>query len=95
MRRSRASICGGHDGDISRVSSLSPGGVFIDADDPASVAQTLEVQFRPPNGWVLGKAVVRLSVGARAFTELPEVQRAALSDPMQTLLGTRRNGSDG
>jgi hypothetical protein len=81
--------------DISRVSSLSVEGMFIDADDPAPVGQILQVQFELPNGPVLGKAVVRHSVKGKGmgieFTELPETQRAALSDLMQRLLGSRRN----
>jgi hypothetical protein len=81
--------------DISRVSSLSAGGMFIDADDPAPVGETLEVQFDLPSGPVLAKAVVRRSIRGKGmgveFTELPEAQCAALCDLMQTLLGSRRN----
>lgn len=80
--------------DISRVSSLSTGGLFIDADDPAPEGQTLQVQFELPSGPVLGKAVVRRSIRGKGmgveFTELPETQRSALSDLMQRLL-SRRN----
>lgn len=81
--------------DISRVSSLSAGGMFIDADDPAPVGQMLQVQFDLPSGPVLGKAVVRRSIRGKGmgieFIELPEDQRAALNDLMQKLLGQRRN----
>jgi hypothetical protein len=81
--------------DISRVSSLSAGGMFIEADDPAPVGQALQVQFDLPNGPVLGKAVVRRSTRGKGmgveFTELSEEQRTALSDLMQRLLGGQRD----
>ena len=79
--------------DISRVSSLSVSGLFIDADDPAPEGQTLQVQFELPSGPVLGKAVVRRSIRGKGmgieFVELPEAQRAALNDLMRRLLGRR------
>jgi len=81
--------------DVSRVSSLSTSGLFIDADDPAPEGQMIQVHFELPSGPVLGKAVVRRSIRGKGmgveFTELPEVQRAALADLMLRLLGRRRN----
>lgn len=81
--------------DISRVSSMSLGGLFIDAEDPAPAGQTLRVQFDIPSGPVVAKAVVRRSVKGKGmgveFTELPEAQRQALNHLLQQLLGNRRN----
>ena len=36
--------------DISRVASLSLGGLFIEATDPAPIGETLQVQFDIPGG---------------------------------------------
>src|SRR5487761_225681 len=48
--------------DISRVSSLSLGGLFIEAEDPAPAGETLQVQFDIPGGAVRGAVVVRRSI---------------------------------
>lgn len=77
--------------DISRVSSLSLGGLFIEAEDPAPEGQILQVQFDIPSGPVLGKAVVRRSIKGQGmgveFTELPASSRAGLSKLLEKLLG--------
>jgi hypothetical protein len=82
---------GPHRRDISRVSSLSVGGLFIDADDPAPAGQILQVQFDLPSGPVLGKAVVRRSIKGKGmgveFTELPATSRAGLGQLLEKLLG--------
>jgi|SRR5690242_2542985 PilZ domain-containing protein len=77
--------------DISRVSSLSLGGLFIEAADPAPAGDTLQVQFDLPSGPVRGQAVVRRSVAGQGmgieFQELPENSRARLDELLQKLLG--------
>lgn len=81
--------------DISRVSSLSLGGLFIEASEPAPAGDTLQVQFDIPSGAVRGQAVVRRSITGKGmgveFTELPEASRAGLSELLQKLLGEPRN----
>ena len=86
---------GPHRRDISRVSSLSVGGLFIEAEDPAPSGQILQVQFDIPSGPVLGKAVVRRSIKGKGmgveFTELPTSSRAGLSRLLEKLLGNTSN----
>jgi PilZ domain-containing protein len=81
--------------DISRVSSLSLGGLFIEAEDPAPAGQILQVQFDIPCGPVLGKAVVRRSIKGKGmgveFTELPAGSRAGINELLRKLLGDVRN----
>jgi len=77
--------------DISRVSSLSLGGLFIEAANPAPAGDTLQVQFDIPSGAVRGQAVVRRSIEGKGmgveFTELPAGSRDGLSQLLQKLLG--------
>jgi hypothetical protein len=77
--------------DISRVSSLSLGGLFIEAANPAPAGDTLQVQFDIPSGAVRGQAVVRRSIKGKGmgveFTELPAGSRDGLSELLQKLLG--------
>ena len=77
--------------DISRVSSLSLGGLFIESSSPAPAGETLQVQFDIPSGAVRGQAVVRRSIKGKGmgceFTELPAGSRAGLSELLQKLLG--------
>jgi hypothetical protein len=84
-----------HHQDISRVSSLSLGGLFIEAADPAPAGDTLQVQFDIPTGAVRGQAVVRRSIKGKGmgveFTELPAGSRAGLNELLQKLLGDTRN----
>jgi hypothetical protein len=84
-----------HQHDISRISSLSLGGLFIEAANPAPAGETLQVQFDIPGGAVLGQAVVRRSIEGKGmgveFTELPAGSRAGLNELMQKLLGDVRN----
>ncbi|PYU23880.1 MAG: hypothetical protein DMG32_15300 [Acidobacteria bacterium] len=86
---------GTHQNDISRVSSLSLGGLFIEAADPAPAGDTLRVQFDIPGGAVRGQAVVRRSIKGKGmgveFTELPAGSRAGLNELLQRLLGDVRN----
>jgi len=86
---------GPHRRDISRVSSLSVGGLFIDADDPAPAGQILQVQFDIPSGPVLGKAVVRRSIKGKGmgveFTELPTTSRTGLIQLLEKLLTNTSN----
>ena len=81
--------------DISRVSSLSLGGLFIEAAEPAPAGDTLQVQFDIPGGAVRGQAVVRRSIKGKGmgveFTELPAGSRAGLNELLQKLLGDTRN----
>lgn len=85
----------GHQRDISRVSSLSLGGLFIEATNPARAGETLQVQFDIPSGSVRGQGVVRRSIKGKGmgveFTELPAGSRAGLNELMQKLLGDVRN----
>jgi len=82
--------------DISRVSSLSLGGVFIEASDPAPEGDTLRVQFDIPGGAVCGQAVVRRSLKGRGmgveFTELSPASRAGLKELLHKLLGDVHKG---
>jgi PilZ domain len=84
-----------HHRDISRVSSLSLGGLFIESSDPAPAGDTLQVQFDIPGGAVRGQAVVRRSIKGKGmgveFTELPAGSRAGLNELLQKLLGDARN----
>jgi hypothetical protein len=77
--------------DISRVSSLSLGGLFIEAANPAPAGDTLQVQFDIPSGAVRGQAVVRRSIKGKGmgveFTDLPAGSRDGLSELLQKLLG--------
>jgi hypothetical protein len=80
--------------DISRVSSLSLDGLFIEVAEPAPAGDTLQVQFDIPGGAVRGQAVVRRSITGKGmgveFTELPEGSRTGLSELLQKLLGDVR-----
>ncbi len=86
---------GSRRGDISRVSSLSLGGLFIDADDPAPAGDKLRVQFDIPTGTVRGQAVVRRSVKGKGmgveFTELPAASRLGIIELLKKLLGEVHN----
>jgi hypothetical protein len=77
--------------DISRVSSLSLGGLFIEAADPAPAGDILQVQFDIPGGAVRGAVVVRRSIKGQGmgveFTELPAASRAGINELLQKLLG--------
>jgi hypothetical protein len=81
--------------DISRVSSLSLGGLFIEAAEPAPTGDTLQVHFDIPGGAVRGQVVVRRSITGKGmgveFTELPEGSRAGLSELLKKLLGNIRS----
>ena len=80
--------------DISRVTSISLGGLFIEAADPALIGDTVQVQFDIPGGSVHAKAVVRRSIQGKGmgveFTELPAGARAVLHKLLQKLLGDVR-----
>ena len=80
--------------DISRVSSLSLGGLFIEAAEPVAVGETVQVQFDIPSGEVRGQAVVRRSIQGQGmgveFTELPAGSRAGLNELLQKLLARTR-----
>jgi PilZ domain len=80
--------------DISRVSSLSLGGLFIEVANPAPAGETLQVQFDIPGGAIRGQAVVRRSVTGEGmgveFTDLPEASRTRLGGLLQKLLGNIR-----
>ncbi len=77
--------------DISRVASLSVGGLFIEAADPAPIGETLQVQFDIPGGAVRAHAVVRRSVEGQGmgveFTDLPAAARSGLDSLLHKLLG--------
>jgi PilZ domain len=81
--------------DVSRVSSLSLGGLFIETAEPAQVGDTLQVQFDIPGGAVRGQAVVRRCVTGQGmgveFKELPEGSRTRLNELLQKLLGNVGN----
>lgn len=82
---------GSRRGDVSRVSSLSLGGLFIDSEDPAPAGDKLRVQFDIPSGTVRGQAVVRRSIKGRGmgveFTALPAASRLGLIELLKKLLG--------
>ena len=80
--------------DISRVKSISLGGLFIEAAEPARMGDTIQVQFDIPGGAVHARAVVRRSIKGQGmgveFTELPAGAQAALHKLLQKLLGDVR-----
>jgi hypothetical protein len=80
--------------DVSRVASLSMGGLFIEATDPVPVGETLQVQFDIPAGSVSARAIVRRSLKGKGmgveFTELPAASQAGLDSLLQKLLGAVR-----
>ncbi len=77
--------------DISRVASLSLGGLFIETAEPAPMGDTLQVQFDIPDGAVRAKAVVRRSIKGKGmgieFTELPAAARSGLIKLLQSCSG--------
>jgi hypothetical protein len=81
--------------DISRISSLSLGGLFIEAANPVPVGETVQVQFDIPSGAIRGQAVVRRSIQGEGmgveFTELPPGSRTGLNELLQKLLTRIRN----
>lgn len=80
--------------DISRVTSISMGGLFIEAAEPAPIGDTVQVQFDIPGGAIHAKAVVRRSIVGQGmgveFTELPAGAQAALHSLLRKLLGDVR-----
>jgi hypothetical protein len=78
--------------DISRVASLSVGGLFIEATDPAPIGEMLQVQFDIPGGTVRAHGVVRRSINGKGmgveFTDLPAAARAGLDSLLHKLLGS-------
>jgi hypothetical protein len=78
--------------DISRVASLSVGGLFIEANDPPPIGEMLQVQFDIPGGVVRAHAVVRRSIKGQGmgveFTDLPAAARAGLDSLLHKLLGS-------
>jgi hypothetical protein len=80
--------------DVSRISSLSLSGLFIEATHPAPAGDTLQLQFDIPGGAVRGQAVVRRSVTGQGmgveFTALPEGSQVRLNELLQKLLGNVR-----
>lgn len=80
--------------DISRVTSISLGGLFIETAEPAPVGDEIQVQFDIPGGAIQAKGVVRRSVVGQGmgveFTELPLEARTALHKLLQKLLGDVR-----
>ena len=80
--------------DISRVKSISLGGLFIEAPEPAWIGDMIQVQFDLPEGAIHAKAVVRRSIKGEGmgveFTELPAGARAALHKLLDKLLGDVR-----
>jgi hypothetical protein len=82
--------------DISRITSISLGGLFIESADPAPVGEALKVQFDIPGGAVHADAIVRRSIKGKGmgveFTEVPAGARAGLQNLLQKLLGDVRIG---
>ena len=80
--------------DISRVASISLGGLFIETAEPARMGDTVQVQFDIPGATVHAKAVVRRSTKGKGmgveFTELPADARASLDSLLRKLLGNVR-----
>ncbi len=80
--------------DISRVKSISLGGLFIETAEPARFGDMVQVQFDIPDGAIHAKAVVRRSIRGQGmgveFSELPAGARAALHKFLQKLLGEVR-----
>lgn len=80
--------------DISRVKSISLGGLFIETTEPAPVGDEIQVQFDIPGGEIHAKGVVRRSSLGQGmgveFTELAEGSRAAMHKLLQKLLGDVR-----
>lgn len=85
---------GEHQHDISRISSLSLGGLFIEVADPAPAGEKLKVQFDIPSGAICGQAVVRRSLKGDGmgveFTDLTAESRVQLNELLQQLLARVR-----
>jgi hypothetical protein len=80
--------------DISRISSLSLGGLFIEVADPVAAGEKLRVQFDIPSGAIYGQGVVRRSLKGEGmgveFTDLTAESRAQLNELLQRLLARIR-----
>jgi len=83
-----------HHKDISRISSLSLSGLFIESANPAPAGETVQVQFDIPSGAVRGQGVVRRSIKGKGmgveFTELLAGSVSGLNELLQKLLGDTR-----
>jgi hypothetical protein len=75
---------------ISRLDSLSPGGLFIHAPDPPSERDIIDLCFTVPGGYVCGQGIVRHSRKGKGmgvqFTFINQEARARLAHLLDKLL---------
>src|SRR5260370_24051700 len=83
-----------HHKDITRISSLSLSGLFIESPNPAPAGETVQVQFDIPSGAVRGQGVVRRSINGKGmgveFTELPAGSGSGVQELLPKMLGGSR-----
>lgn len=79
---------------VSRVATLSLGGLFIEAPEPAASGELLKLFFIVPGGEVRAHAMVRDSHPGRGmgveFTAMGPEDRARLNQLLSKLLATSR-----
>lgn len=75
---------------ISRLDSISPGGLFIHAPDPPSEGDIIDLCFTVPGGYVCGQGIVRHSRKGKGmgvqFTFINQEARAHLGHLLDELL---------
>jgi hypothetical protein len=75
---------------ISRVQTISAGGLSIAAPEPPPNGELLHVSFEVPAGGISAQAIVRHKRDGEGmgveFVAMPDVARARLDDLMQKLL---------
>jgi hypothetical protein len=75
---------------ISRLDSLSPGGLFVNAPDPPSEGDIIDLCFKVPGGYVRGPGIVRHSHKGKGmgiqFTFINQEARARLAHLLDKLL---------
>jgi hypothetical protein len=76
---------------VSRVATLSLGGLFIEAPQPAASGEVLKLFFKIPGGEVRARAMVRDSHPGKGmgveFTAMGQEDRARLHQLLSKLLG--------
>lgn len=76
---------------VSRVATLSLGGLFIEAPEPAPSGEVLKLFFKVPSGEVRARAMVRSSHPGKGmgveFTAMGPEDRARLHQLLSKLLG--------
>ena len=80
---------------ISRLDSLSPGGLFVNAQYPPSEGDIIDFCFKVPGGYVRGPGIVRHSQEGKGmgvqFTFMSQAERARLAHLLHKLLSSNPN----